>query len=208
MSFKQVERIVYSTCSLHEIENELVVSQALAKNSKDWKIVAPRCLSLWKRRGHVVDGISEQQARCMIRADRDDETNGFFVCYLERRGAPSSAIPSPKSNAERITNTDVPQWTPPEDVPFYNGQFAVKAASKSAPTASGHAQSNDGGSKLTKPEGKREKKTEKAGTATTLAASSGAAEKPLSKKRKKKLEWKQRQRDQKQRRVEAKAGGS
>ncbi len=63
MSFSQVERIVYSTCSLHDEENEFVVSQALVspcnQDSKDgsgsiWKLVAPSCLQHWKRRGHVV----------------------------------------------------------------------------------------------------------------------------------------------------------
>jgi putative methyltransferase len=195
MSFNQVERIVYSTCSSHEIENEQVVSQALAKNSNKWKIVAPKCLSHWKRRGRVVNGISEQQARCMIRADREDETNAFFVCCLERLGASSSTIlSSPKLKAERNVDTRIPQWTPPKDVPFYNGEFSSKAAILSRR----HEQSNDVGSKQTKSKGKPAKKTEKSGT------DNGAADKPLSKKRKKKLEWKQRQRDQKLRRIEAK----
>ena len=38
MKFSQAKFIVYSTCSVHEEEDEVVVRDALAK-SKEWKLV-------------------------------------------------------------------------------------------------------------------------------------------------------------------------
>ncbi|KAI2499589.1 Pfam Nol1 Nop2 Fmu [Fragilaria crotonensis] len=55
MTFTSVDRIVYSTCSLHEQENELVVREALHGNPT-WQLCAPYCLRQWKRRGHEVEG--------------------------------------------------------------------------------------------------------------------------------------------------------
>ena len=97
MTFASVDRIVYSTCSLHEQENELVVKQALQANPT-WQLRRPHCLRGWKRRGHEVEGLTAEQSQCLIRADRDDETNCFFVAYFERRDS------SPSGNGTAIAN--------------------------------------------------------------------------------------------------------
>ena len=49
MSFPNVDRVVYSTCSVHDEENEAVVSKALSEVSTDdpydgWELFAPVCL--------------------------------------------------------------------------------------------------------------------------------------------------------------------
>lgn len=72
MSFPNVRRIVYSTCSIHSEENEQVIAAALGysvdskedqqfndKNSTgtmrdQWEVISPFCLAQWKRRGQKV----------------------------------------------------------------------------------------------------------------------------------------------------------
>ena len=93
--FPSIQRIVYSTCSVHVTENESVAARFLKDRREEWEIVSPVCLSHWKRRGlqckdeHCQgdDGAawSEEEAASMIRASYEDETNGFFVCCFQRR---------------------------------------------------------------------------------------------------------------------------
>ena len=101
MSFPQVERIVYSTCSIHDQENEHVVATCLQEtakgnNSCEWKLVAPFSLRHWKRRGKAVSGLSPQNAKCLVRCDafQGDETNGFFVAYFKRTSSCAESIES------------------------------------------------------------------------------------------------------------------
>jgi len=95
MSFTQVNRIVYSTCSVHKEENEEVVATALNEineyfedNNSKWHLVPPLALMEWHRRG-TLDGtaLREEDAKCLIRVDGmdGDETNSFFVAYFERK---------------------------------------------------------------------------------------------------------------------------
>ena len=73
MSFPQVERIVYSTCSINEEENEVVISKVLQEQNSSltnvstfWKICRPSCLNTWKRRGRTGDNmaLSKEDAEC------------------------------------------------------------------------------------------------------------------------------------------------
>ena len=129
MSFSSVRRIVYSTCSLHSQENECVVAEALNVHGKDWQLVAPYCLQDWDRRGQMVDGLDETQANAMIRADRNDDTNGFFVAYLERRSKAGGAndnsnTASTNSNSSSSSTAEISNNTwPPEGITLYDGQF-------------------------------------------------------------------------------------
>ena len=110
MSFPNVTTLVYSTCSIHDEENEHVVRQALEYYSTEWALCAPLALQGWKRRGHVVDGLTQEQANCLIRAQLEDDTNGFFVAYFERLG----------SVIQRPTHPIVEAI---EGLELYNGQF-------------------------------------------------------------------------------------
>jgi putative methyltransferase len=115
MSFPSVERIVYSTCSVREEENEKVVQQALKDSS--WQLCSPHCLSSWSRRGNVVPGLTKNQAECVIRADRGDETNGFFVAYFERKTEEGLG-----GKSEKAKHTDL--IVVPTGFDVYKGEFA------------------------------------------------------------------------------------
>ncbi|CAM9858495.1 unnamed protein product, partial [Ectocarpus sp. 13 AM-2016] len=112
MSFPQVQRVCYSTCSVHAEENEDVVAKALhqqptpppltpattasasaAASSKRFEL--SRCLSRWPRRGLAVSGLSKAQAACLARTDPfEDETNGFFVAVFERGVSSNGGVTS------------------------------------------------------------------------------------------------------------------
>ncbi|KAJ2916589.1 hypothetical protein MD484_g3801, partial [Candolleomyces efflorescens] len=90
MQFPKVKKIVYSTCSIHSIENEHVVRDALtSEEAKDNSFVlAPRneALPNWLRRGLPDEMASNEDASSVIRCSPgEDHTNGFFVsCFIRR----------------------------------------------------------------------------------------------------------------------------
>lgn len=78
--FPKVRRIVYSTCSLHEQENESVVSHVL-QNTDEFELV-PNVFPQWKRRGLE----SFEHADKVIRTvPEEDMTIGFFVALFRRK---------------------------------------------------------------------------------------------------------------------------
>ncbi|KAG0048140.1 hypothetical protein BGZ83_006856 [Gryganskiella cystojenkinii] len=100
MSFPNVQKISYSTCSIYAEENEHVVTTLLKKHWPKWKL-CPRSkvLPTWHRRGYPADvcdipGLvetDEDRARvadCVVRAVpgglEGDLMNGFFVACFER----------------------------------------------------------------------------------------------------------------------------
>jgi len=84
MRFPRVQRIVYSTCSTHAIENEHVVHEALRSEEaalRSFKLTSPgEVLPSWHRRGLPDELESPEYALSLIRCLPDeDATNGFFV---------------------------------------------------------------------------------------------------------------------------------
>ena len=79
--FPKVKRILYSTCSLHEKENEQVVEEVISSVSQNFKMRL--LLPDWSERG--VGGY--EHAHCCLRMSHDSAlTNGFFVACFERKG--------------------------------------------------------------------------------------------------------------------------
>ncbi|GHJ87754.1 hypothetical protein NliqN6_4156 [Naganishia liquefaciens] len=96
MKFPAVQRIVYSTCSVHKEEDEDVVMNALGSSEAadyGWAL-APRAQTLptWERRG-LPEHMNQDQTladgviRCV---PGEDHTNGFFVsCFVKKQVAPT-----------------------------------------------------------------------------------------------------------------------
>jgi len=84
LSFPQVKKVVYSTCSTHEAENEEVVAASLSNSNGEFSLEP--CLKKWHRRGRTTAGLSKEQADCLVRVDPEfDHTNGFFVALFVRK---------------------------------------------------------------------------------------------------------------------------
>ncbi|KAJ7510374.1 S-adenosyl-L-methionine-dependent methyltransferase [Mycena galericulata] len=88
MKFPKVSRIVYSTCSIHAVENEGVASAALL--SDEAKVGTFRLASkedvlpTWHRRGIPGEMAVPADAASLVRCSAgEDATNGFFVsCFV------------------------------------------------------------------------------------------------------------------------------
>ena len=129
MSIPSVEYLVYSTCSIHEVENEAVVKAVLdaTHSSSDscssnfgstgnsstrgsrWELIAPPRFNTWTRRGHTYTGLTAEQSACLIRCSPDeDNTSGFFVAVFHRIGHNSDssfALSSIPSTMWKISDT-------------------------------------------------------------------------------------------------------
>ncbi|CAJ0585668.1 unnamed protein product, partial [Mesorhabditis spiculigera] len=82
LKFPALRRVVYSTCSLHEEENEQVVQEVLREFGDEWELSKDE-LPNWHLRG--MD--TYEFGACCLRADpKTTLTNGFFVAVFVKRG--------------------------------------------------------------------------------------------------------------------------
>lgn len=197
MSFPQCMRIVYSTCSIHQLENEDVVAKALHETNGQiddddtkWELVSPKSLRHWERRGFEVENLTKEQSKCLIRVNGmdGDETNGFFVSYFERKKTKRSEQSKSSPNAITCTINGVKG--------IYNGEFIVSQ--------------NNIESELNSAKNENDSSTDKEEMQSTKAqvkAKDGEVKK-VPKKVAKKLKWKQQQKALKRARLNKKERAS
>ncbi|NWZ70695.1 NSUN5 methyltransferase, partial [Acrocephalus arundinaceus] len=98
LSFPALQRLVYSTCSLHQEENEDVVKAVLQEWGSVFRLVT--AFPSWPCRGLAAFSGSES---CLRASPAETLTHGFFVAVLERckegAAAPSS-LPAAAENPQ------------------------------------------------------------------------------------------------------------
>ena len=109
LSFPNVRRVVYSTCSVNVEENEGVVAAALKsvrEVNSDWRIASPPRFFMWQRRGLAYEPLlSQEESAALIRCEPQDGMNGFFVALFERDAAGPITVAS-SQDASSIGATD------------------------------------------------------------------------------------------------------
>ena len=221
MSFPAVQRIVYSTCSVHRQENEAVVAACLRHDDNDngknnnWEVVAPVCLETWARRGLPNDSsidpsaaaaLTEEETKALIRVQQEDDTNGFFVCCLQRKAAAAA------TRKKKKKQTGMVGWRNPNldlGIPIYNGEFAAALSSSSgqkeieATAAATSSSETAAVARAPKAVGGQLQPKAKDSVVSSNDKMKGKSNgdndssRPVHKKRDKKLEWKRKQREQK-----------
>ncbi len=86
LRFPALQRLAYSTCSIHARENEGVVAAVLEEaKAAGFDLVDPFPGSGWGRRG-AAGSLPGGRERLVVRTDPyEDGTDGFFVAVFERR---------------------------------------------------------------------------------------------------------------------------
>ncbi|KAF9411001.1 hypothetical protein BGZ94_001467, partial [Podila epigama] len=118
MTFPNVRKISYSTCSIYAEENEHVVTTLLKAHWPKWKLSPrSRVLPTWHRRGYPsevcdIPGLVETDedraklADCVVRAvpggPDGDLMNGFFVACFERVGKNENPALAPMWKGQAI----------------------------------------------------------------------------------------------------------
>lgn len=213
MSFPQCERIVYSTCSIHQRENEDVVAAAMNETNETlmaddgdddgmkWELVSPLALKHWKRRGFEVDDLTKEQSDCLIRVNGmdGDDTNGFFVSLFERKKVKSQY----KADQQQQPLDLISDTTGVKGI--YNGQFSIVPTDESMKgTGQEPKLSNlDNKDKANDNENEKDLSTKEQKVQVPTAKSEKEL-KPRPKKVAKKLKWKQRQKELKLARLKKK----
>ncbi|XP_005986929.1 probable 28S rRNA (cytosine-C(5))-methyltransferase [Latimeria chalumnae] len=120
LSFPKVERVVYSTCSVHREENEDVVEEMLKEHSRKFRLV--NLLPSWPHRG--LDTFCD--GSCCLRASPEETlTNGFFIALFERKSEEEEDCSS-----EAVTSLPTGRTTRMEEGPDPNSPAAKPVSSK------------------------------------------------------------------------------
>ncbi|NXD81646.1 NSUN5 methyltransferase, partial [Halcyon senegalensis] len=104
LSFPALQRLVYSTCSLHQEENEDVVQAVLREQGSAFGLVD--AFPLWPCRGVAAFPGAES---CLRASPADTLTHGFFVAVLElffEGAAAPSTMPVAAENPQQGAGTE------------------------------------------------------------------------------------------------------
>lgn len=120
MEFPGLRRFTYSTCSVHNEENEHVVIAALESDEAKhggWRLAErARVLPTWPHRGRP-EACRAEAAECMVRCPpggivecapgevHTEASIGFFVCCFER-GAPDAGASRKRMKKRKKQRTD------------------------------------------------------------------------------------------------------
>uniref|UniRef100_UPI00398ECCAB 28S rRNA (cytosine-C(5))-methyltransferase n=1 Tax=Pristiophorus japonicus TaxID=55135 RepID=UPI00398ECCAB len=99
LSFPNVERVIYSTCSMHREENEDVVEEILQQHSNQIRLV--NLMPSWPCRG--LDTFLEGP-RCIRATPNDTLTNGFFVAMFEKQSGEKETEQNIESSIIEVTS--------------------------------------------------------------------------------------------------------
>ncbi|KAF5367132.1 hypothetical protein D9758_003992 [Tetrapyrgos nigripes] len=108
MKFPNVQRIVYSTCSIHAIEDEHVVREVLKSDealSGPFRLApAEQVLPQWTRRGLPDEMDDPDHASSLVRClPGEDGTNGFFVsCFIRKASTSKRKIEEASNSSEEV----------------------------------------------------------------------------------------------------------
>ncbi|XP_048413242.1 probable 28S rRNA (cytosine-C(5))-methyltransferase [Stegostoma tigrinum] len=107
LRFPNVERVIYSTCSIHHEENEDVVKEILQQHSNRIRLV--NLMPSWPLRG--LDTFPEGPW-CIRATPSDTLTNGFFVAMFEKQPGEKGSEHRRKSSAEGVISLPTADLTP------------------------------------------------------------------------------------------------
>ncbi|GAA5998974.1 hypothetical protein JCM5350_004632 [Sporobolomyces pararoseus] len=118
LRFSGAKRVVYSTCSVWEQEDEGVVMRILGKKElrkMGWRLESRETvLPTWERRGRVdACGGDQHIANSVVRALPEDGTNGFFVaCFVKQEsvGENGEEIPPISESSLRAVERAQEKW--------------------------------------------------------------------------------------------------